>query len=51
MVCFLHKELEYKVEKLKNKKLGGHETEDQESNPNYQVNYPGSAHTKFYCLD
>ena len=25
----LHKELEYKVEKLKNKKVGGHAAEDQ----------------------
>ena len=28
-VSVLHKELEYKVEKLKYKKVGGHATEDQ----------------------
>ena len=29
MVSVLHKELEYTVEKLKNKKVGGHAPEDQ----------------------
>ena len=29
MVSVVHKELEYKVEKLKNKKVGGHAAEDQ----------------------
>ena len=29
MVSVLHQELEYKVEKLKNKKVGGHADEDQ----------------------
>ena len=29
MVSVLHKEQEYKVEKLKNKKVGGHAAEDQ----------------------
>ena len=29
MVLVHHKELEYKVEKLKNKKVGGHAAEDQ----------------------
>ena len=29
MVSFLHKELEYKVEKLKYKKVWGHAAEDQ----------------------
>ena len=29
MVSVLHKELKYKVEKLKNKKVGGHAVEDQ----------------------
>ena len=29
MVSFLHKGLEYKVEKLKYKKLGGYSAEDQ----------------------
>ena len=30
MVLFLHKELEYKVEKLKYKKVEGHAAEDQD---------------------
>ena len=29
MVSVLHKELEYKVEKLKKKKAGGHTAQDQ----------------------
>ena len=29
MVSVLHKDLEYKVDKLKHKKVGGHATEDQ----------------------
>ena len=29
MVSVLHEELEYKVAKLKNKKVGGHAAEDQ----------------------
>ena len=29
MVSVLHKELEYKVKKLENKKVGGHAAEDQ----------------------
>ena len=29
MVSILHKELEFKVEKLKYKKVGGHAAEDQ----------------------
>ena len=29
MVSVLHKELEYKVEKLKNRKVGGHAAKDQ----------------------
>ena len=33
MVSFLHKELEYKVEKLKYKMVGGHATEDQNQIP------------------
>ena len=32
MVSVLHKELEYKVETLKNKKGGGHVAEDQNQN-------------------
>ena len=38
---FLHKEPEYKVEKLKYKKRGGHAIKDQKINPNFQlVNKP-----------
>ena len=38
MVSVLHKELEYKVEKLKYKKVGDHAAEDHwESNPTFQV--------------
>ena len=29
LVSVLHKELEYRVEKLKNKRVGGHAAEDQ----------------------
>ena len=29
LVSILHKELEYKVEKFKNKKVGGHAAKDQ----------------------
>ena len=38
VVSVLHKELEYKVEKLKYKKVGDHAAEDHwESNPTFQV--------------
>ena len=51
MLSVLRKELEYKVGKLKYKKVEGHATEDQ----NFQlVNKPariGSIHTKFFSLD
>ena len=41
MVSVLHKELEYKVGKLKNKKVGGHAAEDQNQIRNFQlVNKP-----------
>ena len=41
MVSVLHKELKYKVEKLKNKTVGGHAVEDQNQNLNFQlVNQP-----------
>ena len=43
MVSVLHKELKYKVEKLKNKGVVGHAPEDQN-----QINHPRSVHTKFY---
>ena len=41
MVSLLHKELEYKVEKLKYEKVGGHAARDQKSNPKFHlVNKP-----------
>ena len=41
MVSVLHKEIEYKVEKLKYKKVGGHAAEDKKTNLNFQlVNKP-----------
>ena len=50
MVSVLHKELEYKVGKLKNKKVGGHAAEDQNQIWNFQsVNKPSriSPHEVF----
>ena len=49
MVSVLHKELEYKVEKLKNKKVGGHaaEVQNQIQTSTWQINHPGSVHMKF----
>ena len=41
LVSILHKELEYKVEKFKNKKVGGHAAKDQNQIWNFQlVNKP-----------
>ena len=53
MVSVLHKELEYKVEKLKNKKVGGHaaEVQNQIQTSSWQINHPGSVHMKFYSCD
>ena len=36
MVSVLHKELEYKVEKLSYKKVGGHAAKESKTNPNFQ---------------
>ena len=36
MVSVLHKELEYKVEKLKYKKVGDHAAEESKTNPKFQ---------------
>ena len=49
MVSVLHKELEYKVEKLKNKKVGGHaaEVQNQIQTSSWQINHPWSVHMKF----
>ena len=48
MVSALYKELEYKVEKLKHKKVGGQAAEDQNQIriSSRWVNHPGSVRTK-----
>ena len=56
MVSVLHKKtnkLEYKVEKLKYKKSGGHAAKDQNHIRTYswQTCHPGSGHTTFCSLD
>ena len=53
MVTVLHKELEYKVEKLKYEKVGGYATEDQKQTriSSWWINYLGSVHKKFYGHD
>ena len=53
MVSVLHKELEYKVEKLKYKKVTGHAAEDQNQirTSSWQINHHGSVHTKLYSCD
>ena len=53
MASVLHKELEYKVEKLTYKTVGGHAAEDQKQirTSSWQINYPRSVHTKFYSRD
>ena len=53
MVSVLLKELEYKVEKLKNKHVGGHAAEGQNQigTSSWGINHPGSVHTQFYCRD
>ena len=45
MVSVLLKELECKVEKLRNKKVGGHAAEDQNQieTSSWQINHPGSV--------
>ena len=50
MVSVPHKEIEYKVEKLKYKKVGGHAAEDKKQTwtSSWWINHPGSVHTKFY---
>ena len=53
MVSLLHKELEYKVEKLKYEKVGGHAARDQKSNLKFQlVNKPSwiSLHKVLHLL-
>ena len=53
MVSVLHKELEYKVEKLKYKKVGGHAAENQNQmrTSSWWINHHGSVHIKFNSCD
>ena len=53
MVSVLHKELEYKVEKLEYKKVGGDAAEDQKQirTSSWWINHPRSVHAKFYSRD
>ena len=47
MVSVLHKELEYKVEKIKYNKVGRHGAKDQNQiqTSSWQINHSGSDHT------
>ena len=49
MVSVLHKELEYKVEKLKYEKAGGYAAEDQKQTQisSWWINHNKSVHEKF----
>ena len=53
MVSALHEKLEYKVERLKYKKVEGHaaEYENQIRTSSWLINHPGSVHTRFYSRD
>ena len=53
MVSVLHKELEYKVEKLKYEKAGGYAAEDQKQTQisSWWINHNKSVHEKFYKYD
>ena len=53
MVSVIHKQLGYKVEKLKYKKVGGRAAkyQNQIRTSSWQINHPGSVHTKFYSRD
>ena len=51
MVSFLHKELEDKVEKLKNKKDHVVEDQNQKRTSSWLINHPASVHKKFYNRD
>ena len=48
MVSVLHKELEYKLEKVKNKKFLCHAAEEQNQirTSSLWINHPGSVHTR-----
>ena len=53
MASVLHKDLQYKVDKLKYKKIEGHAAEDQKQirTSSWQINYPWSVHKKFNSRD
>ena len=53
MVSVIQKELGNKGEKLKYKKVGGHAADDQNQilTSSWEINHPGSVHTKFYSRD
>ena len=53
MVSVLHKDLEYKVDKLLYKKVGVHVAKDQNliRTSSWEINHPRSVHTKFYSRD
>ena len=53
MVSVLHKELEYKVEKVKYKKVGRHVDKDQNQiqTSSWEINHSGSVHTKFHSCN
>ena len=53
MVSVLHEELKYKVEELKNKKVGGYAAEDQNQirTSSWYIKHPRSVHVKFYSRD
>ena len=53
IVSVLHKELEYKVEKLKYEKAGGYAAEDQKQTQisSWWINHNESVHEKFYRYD
>ena len=53
MVSVLHKELEYKMEKLKYEKAGGYAAEDQKQTQisSWWINHDKTVHEKFYRYD
>ena len=53
MVSVLHKQLEFKVEKLKCKKLEVIPSKIKKHirTPSWSINHSGSVHTKFYSRD
>ena len=50
MVSALHKELEYKVEKLKYKAIGDHAAKDQKKNPVSEETIPLDRSTRSFTV-